>query len=224
MSETIMSEITIAPNKNEGENNTTKINLCEILKGHEGETFYNSIVGDTILEKICINQAGDYCIVTNYMTLSEEGKLCDKGEMVIFPSKDQRDWNKWIAEQSPRVPKTWSDLVKANKVSSTTVQTSCDEKGDCSDTLSDSPIEKSALALLKIHQLIKVGYGGNVTTEDWKNDEWKYCIVYYVKESKFIVEKCYNNKQIIVFHTKEQSEEFLNYPENVQLLKDYFMV
>lgn len=28
----------------------------------------------------------------------------------------------------------------------------------------------------------------------------------------------------IAFHTKEQAKEFLKYSENIQLLKDYFMI
>ena len=33
----------------------------------------------------------------------------------------------------------------------------------------------------------------------------------------------YFNKNI-AFHTKKQANEFIRYPENIQLLKDYFMV
>lgn len=91
--------------------------------------------------------------------------------------------------------------------------------------LGDSPIEKSVKALIKIHQLIKYSYGGNVTNKEWKD----------TTTTKFTIVSCYTIKRgfefnihsttcihHIAFHTKEQAEEFLSYPENVQLLKDYF--
>ena len=34
--------------------------------------------------------------------------------------------------------------------------------------------------------------------------------------------ECFKNN--IAFHTIEQANEFISYPENIQLLKDYFMV
>ena len=85
------------------------------------------------------------------------------------------------------------------------------------------PIVKSALALLKIHQLIEVGYGGNITDEEWKeHTKTKYTID--SKDKKLICSYTYHFKSHIAFHTKEQAEEFLSYIENVQLLKDYFMI
>ena len=86
-----------------------------------------------------------------------------------------------------------------------------------------SPIERSALALLKIHQLIEIGYGGNITNEEWKeHTKIKYTID--LKDKKLICSYTYHFKSHIAFHTKEQAEEFLKYSENVQLLKDYFMI
>lgn len=47
------------------------------------------------------------------------------------------------------------------------------------------------------------------------------------KIKKFIVRKYENivyDNFITSFYTKEQAEEFLSHSENVQLLKDYFMI
>ena len=88
--------------------------------------------------------------------------------------------------------------------------------------LGDSPIEKSVKALLKIHQLIEVGYGGNVTNEEWNNHEIKYVINY--ANNTFVINSVVTTKNHLAFHTLEQAEEFLSHPENVQLLRKYFML
>lgn len=221
-----MSETIIGPATNAGKsNNSKKLNLCEILKGHEGETFYCSLIGENVGFQYIIEPLVRVIRKDKVnLDLCSNGGFCPNGECLLFPSKDQRDWNKWIEEQNNKTPKTWSELVKRGKVISTTVQTSYDEEGDSSDTLLDSPIEKSALALLKIHQLIEVGYGGNVTNEEWNGIRTYYSIYYSVIKNKFEIYLAVNSKSLIAFHTKEQAEEFLIYPENVQLLKDYFMI
>lgn len=33
-----------------------------------------------------------------------------------------------------------------------------------------------------------------------------------------------NNKVLIAFHTEQQRTEFMSFPENVQLVKDFYMV
>ncbi len=86
----------------------------------------------------------------------------------------------------------------------------------------NNPIEKSAHALLKIHQLIEVRYGGNVD----KTKE--FCsIAYDVQDKRFIVRSCYNviyDNVAVCFNSKELAEEFLLYKENIELLKDCFIL
>lgn len=193
------------------------INLCEILKGHEGEIVYSSCYGYIELTKI------GNCILyfDNTFKTNSQGKINDRGECVIFPSKDQRDWNKWIEEQKPKVPKTWSELY--NSSDCTIYNLSKIDNVGCVIDIIGKPIEKSSLALLKIHQLIEVGYGGNNID---KTKEF-YSISYDTQDKKFIVRKyegiIYDNF-ITSFHTHKQAEEFISYPENIQLLKDYFMI
>lgn len=203
------------------------INLCEILKGHEGETFYSPVFGIAILKEMTNNYL---CLksVDKVINLYKDGRYDIHGECMLFPSKDQRDWNKWLKEQKSKVPKTWSELYDREMVDSYDLGRNgefhvTNERFNSNEYLDNiTPIEKSALVLLKIHQLIEVGYGGNVITEEWKNiDRYKYIISATLHvESKMH----FCSKNHIAFHTKEQAEEFLSYPENVQLLKDYFMI
>lgn len=81
------------------------INLVEILKDcPKGTKFYSSGYGTVTFDHI--EADADYPILTKsseYGTCSftKEGKYyknCD-GECVIFPSKDQRNWNVWKKEQ-----------------------------------------------------------------------------------------------------------------------------
>lgn len=214
-----------------------ELNLCEILRGHEGETFYSPLVGDVTL--FCIFNDNSACIECHIdsdingtfsgISFYSDGRyIKDIGECMLFPSKDQRDWNKWIEEQELKVPKTWSDIEKQeNRICS--IFHGIGEAVDYKFT----PIEESALALLKIHQLIEVGYGGNITDEEWRNiDIKKY---YFIPNTEYspdegnnmweiVYAQAYPNKHTFAFHTSEQAEEFLSYPENVKLLKDYFMI
>lgn len=203
------------------------LNLCEILKGHEGETFYSPCYGYITLKAI-----NPYCYFSLFFNdnnseyrFTKYGKIStsNDADCVLFPSKDQRDWNKWVEENKskPKIPKTWSELEKLSICDSYILGKGIGEVDFTS--VGNTPIEKSVLALLKIHQLIEIGYGGNITNEEWKeHTKIKYTID--LKDKKLICSYTYHFKSHIAFHTKEQAEEFLKYSENVQLLKDYFMI
>lgn len=78
-----------------------ELNLVEILKNvPKGTEFYCSVVGDC--KFLYISENKDYPISISYsqgkdsMVLDEYGKeYKGKGECLLFPSKDQRDWNKF---------------------------------------------------------------------------------------------------------------------------------
>lgn len=215
------------------------INLCEILKGHEGETFYSPAYGNLVFKHIQDISTGNNKIIHLIFTYDSNinkctysvlflpnGTLNYGGECMLFPSKDQRDWNKWVEEQKLKVPKTRSELQNNKEIVNYRLHYVASNDEDYYTSVGTTDIEKSALALLKIHQLIDAGYGGNVTNEEWKDDtKVKFNINAYkdVSELNFLIYStiCIHH---IAFHTKEQAEEFLKYPENVQLLKDYFMI
>lgn len=80
---------------------------------------------------------------------------------------------------------------------------------------------KAALALAQISQLMPY-YGGEITDEEWKNNKRKFTIVAYNGEIKPFTNV--NNKVLIAFHTEQQRTEFMSFPENVQLVKDFYIV
>lgn len=200
------------------------INLCKILKGHEGETFYSPLYGDVVV-RLTTDTNYPIAITSKYgdtRILESNGKYGrGDGECLLFPSKDQRNWNKWDKENNHKTPKTWSELIKLKGTKEYALHCQIVD-GAFYNEVSSSSIEQSALALLKIHQLIEVGYGGNITNEEWNDGKRKYVIVYV--EYRFVINIALVTKRHIAFHTQEQAEEFLKYPENVQLLRDYFQI
>lgn len=80
------------------------IDFRELLKGHIGETFYSPIIGEIRLKSIDVNYNKHLCICFRDaegfpLWLTADGKFNVLGELAVFPSKDQRDWNKWAKEQ-----------------------------------------------------------------------------------------------------------------------------
>ncbi len=155
--------------------------------------------------------------MTNCTDFYLNGKFTKDGECLLFPSKDQRDWNKWAEGQKPKTPKIWGDIKECN------VETLYALKAF--NYKVEEPIVKSAIALLKIHQLIEVGYGGNITSEEWEDSSVeKFIIVPH--EKGFKVDHRFKLRAFrhIAFHTAKQANEFLSYPNNRLLLKDFYMI
>ena len=78
-----------------------KLNLVEILKDcPEGTKFYSIVHGDIVFIKLLdLNKIlfaykdGSYYD----LIIQSDGKLYNNGECIVFPSKDQRDWSKFVA-------------------------------------------------------------------------------------------------------------------------------
>lgn len=202
-----------------------ELNLCKILKGHEGETFYSHSYGEVVFSKICqrrlifFKQRHSKDINRTEFSVSFGGRIHGDGEIDIFPTKNNRDWNKWIEKQSNKIPKTWNEYEQIFNIDSEpTLWFDSDMNWD--------KIGNSCSALFKIYQLIEAGYGGNVTKEEWLSLKYVYQIVWDVNTNGIHIISSAPMRFFgyIAFHTKQQAEEFLSRPENVQLLKDYFMI
>lgn len=88
-----------------------EINLSEILKGHEGATFYSPLYGNVELTEIAEEGSiriqhlnGLYSTI-----LTRHGKYADEGELLLYPSRIQRDWNAWIEEHKRM---TYADVCR----------------------------------------------------------------------------------------------------------------
>lgn len=158
------------------------INLCEILKGHEGETFWSDVFDLVTL----IEVKEDFIIISwgiIKINLYKDGSRIKNERCVLFPSKDQRDWNKWIEEQKSKVPKTWEECYKIlgkGEFISNTCNISENELILPSPTVRNIlPIglAKPMLALCKLlgcREVYRQGW-----KPDWRNsNQEKYCIRY----------------------------------------------
>lgn len=87
----------------------------------------------------------------------------------------------------------------------------------------DSKLYKKLIATIHIQKLIELGYGGMVTDEEWRDDQKaKYVIKRTNSENPYLYyATVYDDFMFVAFHTPEQREEFMSYPENVELVKQY---
>ena len=120
---------------------------------------------------------------------------------------------------------TWKDLgyVKGYfiNVESNILKYSGLAIGENTNLFASEKYAKAALALAKISQLMPY-YGGEITDKEWKEYTEKYTI--NCIEDKLFSECFIGRKSFVAFHTQEQAARFLSFPENVQLVKDLYMI
>ena len=88
------------------------LNLIEILKDcPEGTKLYSPIIGEVEFKRIKYCEYPEYPIVTRcgnrILSFTKEGLFFPEGECImLFPSKDQRDWSKFKIKKPKFDPKT----------------------------------------------------------------------------------------------------------------------
>lgn len=120
--------------------------------------------------------------------------------------------------------KTWEDIVKMDNRYHQLIDEII-RSGYSS--LWDSKIINKVIATLKISKIIEFGYGGMITNEEWKDDELDKYTIEWLDEANYPFITCHSSRfrdDFASFHTKQQAQEFLSYPENVELFKNYNMV
>ena len=95
-----------------------KLNLVEILKDcPEGTKLYSPIIGEVVFKRIKDCEYPEYPIVTRrgnrILSFTKEGLFFPEGECImLFPSKDQRDWSKFKIKKPKFDPKTLQPFDK----------------------------------------------------------------------------------------------------------------
>ena len=76
-----------------------ELNLVEILKNvPSGTKFWSDIEGEITFSRV--SDDSEYPIITFNNNYTKNGcYYLGKGQCVLFPSKDQRDWSKFIVEE-----------------------------------------------------------------------------------------------------------------------------
>lgn len=89
-----------------------ELNLCEILKDcPKGTKFYTDVFGDVFFHRIKLSNISDYPVWFKkqdggFLTITKEGYFLTgypNCGCVVFPSKEQRDWSKWVCPK-PDLP------------------------------------------------------------------------------------------------------------------------
>ena len=202
------------------------INLCKILQGHQGKSFYNPLLGNINLVNI-----KETFVIFGYkgtlININSNG--CDAhGNLSIFPSEHETDWDMWDKINNHKI-KTWKDYIDTYNINEQPNDLMIDIAGSNGHgwTRRKTPTERAALALMKIMILIDKGYGGIVSNFTWGDKKTEKWIVIPTTTNNNFVIACTNmfgSKSHVSFHTKEQAMEFVKHPENIELLNQYFVI
>ena len=94
------------------------LNLVEILKDcPEGTKLYSPIIGEVEFKRIKYCEYPEYPIVTRcgnrILSFTKEGLFFPEGECImLFPSKEQRDWSKFNVKKHRFDPNTFQPFDK----------------------------------------------------------------------------------------------------------------
>lgn len=89
----------------------------------------------------------------------------------------------------------------------------------------DDKIMGKILACYQIPKLIDLAYGGVITSDEWEQYSFhKYCVVLDTGGKVSIECRKGNTHELIAFRTLSLAQEFISYPENLDLVKQYYMI
>ena len=120
-------------------------------------------------------------------------------------------------QPKPKVPKTWDDVKNSYP------KTYGNENIDLfpyHEFAWDIKLTRKNIATLKISKLIELGYGGLVNEEECQ-DGWEITPI----QNELVIQHSFtSDKPFVFFHTQQQAEEFMSYLENVELIRQYYML
>lgn len=98
------------------------LNLCEILKDcPKGEKLYATFLGDVKFVDIINDTISVESWTTKIYHFFLDGRYELNGELVLFPSRDQRDWSKFVPLSkrfNPKEFKPFDKVLAKNRFSS----------------------------------------------------------------------------------------------------------
>lgn len=138
----------------------------------------------------------------------------------------QLEWmfGKETLQPKPKI-KTWEDVEKENQEyfsRSNAPNPMFIQSAELRDKLL-----KKTMATYKIATLIELGYGGAVSDEEWNDDTFNKFSIQWDEEDNCPTIRCHcsrNWSDFVSFHTQQQAEEFMSHSENVELVKQYYML
>lgn len=210
----------------QAEQQPQKLNLCEILKYcPAGEMFWSPMLGDVKFYGIDHTNKRACVTAVNNVTwgINADGTLTvgdiTSEEVMLYPSREQRDWSKVKYEPKKELPRTWEEFCKQNPIRQEecfiaesskikgTGLTGC-KRGEKNDRnlLPSKQAAEAHLAYKMLHQLRDAWREGWLP--DWNDMEQnKYAIVnnsgdYTVVTYQYIV-------TFLAFQDERRADEFL---------------
>ena len=202
------------------------LNLCEILKYcPEGEPLWSPMLGDVKL--FDINQEAKMVVVElesgEIWDINADGTLIfgnvTSQEIMLYPSREQRDWTKVKYEPKKELPKTWEEFCQQNPTlkleyfidDSSCVRKAKSEgdirhKGYDRNTLPSKQAAEAHLALMQLHQLRDAWREGWLP--DW-NDYGQNKYVIALVNGDFTIGEYHTISRFLAFQDN-RAEEFKN--------------
>ena len=228
----VFEDITYKPDKNrqqeeqqqEQAEQPQELNLCEILKDYpEGEPFWSPMLGDVKLYDIIQSDVVVRVSKENGETwvINADGTITigevTSPEIMLYPSREQRDWTKVKYEKKKELPKTWEDFCITHDIKmgeyfiGETGQIFNSNTGkripDIKKTLLPSKqVAEAHLALMQLHQLRDAWREGWLP--DWK-DEFTYKYVIVIAKDEYVVQRYTFTSCFLSFQDEKRADEFL---------------
>ena len=201
-----------------------KLNLCEILKNcPENEQFWSPMFGDVKLHNVD-HKAKRICVTTKTDSkwwINPDATITIAGvispEIMLYPSREQRDWSKVKYEPKHVLPRSWEEFCVTHDI--TMSEYFIGETGNIFNSNSGAripeisktilPSEQAAeahLAYMQLHQLRNAWREG--WTPDWTdNTQAKFAIIY--NKNEHIVFDCRFINRFLSFQDEARATEFL---------------
>lgn len=201
-----------------------KLNLCEILKDcPKGTEFWSPMLGNVKLNSIDHVQQRVFVILetgANWYINSDATITLDyvtSAEIMLYPSREQRDWSKVKYEPKKKLPRTWVEFCASHDITMSEYYIGETGKIFNSNTGKRIPDRKKTLlpseeaaeahlAYMQLHQLRDVWREGWLP--DWKDDmQSKFSIVY--NNGEYSVFDYQYVSRFLSFQDRNRAKEFL---------------
>lgn len=201
------------------------LNLCEILKYcPEGEPLWSPMLGDVKLYDV--NQEAKMVDVElesgDTWDINADGTITfgnvTSQEIMLYPSREQRDWTKVKYEKKKELPKTWEKFCEDNprkkneayfdlcsKICIITQDYEYRDKYTDKNLLPSKQAAEAHLALMQLHQLRDAWREGWVP--DWKDGNQKKYVIAYDK-GEFEIWQYRTVSRFLAFQDEKRADEF----------------
>lgn len=205
-----------------------KLNLCEILKYcPQGETFWSPMLDG--VKFLFIDERRQMIMVETIeghftWEINADGTITfgnvTSQEIMLYPSREQRDWTKVKYEKKKELPKTWEDFCEDNprkkgeayfdmgsQISFFTQDFEYRSKHTDKNILPSKQAAEAHLALMQLHQLRDAWREGWLP--DWNDgDQNKYVIA--PNKGEFMIWEYHTISRFLAFQDMKRADKFRN--------------